>query len=279
MARATFINAILSGKLGGSVYANNKGGAYVRQYVKPTNPATQAQADARNIFRNSGSGWGSLTSINIGGWNAFALTNFAPRKIKSGVLYSGFNAYLALCNQVRQSNRIKRTMTAVTPTPNVFTVTDFVVPAVAPTQTFNSDIQESPGHPLKQSIGTCYIKTNGEVGVGINFDQTLSAAPEFKNPLNGLGVGYTVFCSAPFRPGQFIQNPEIMFVGSTGKITSCTGTFSGTKFEFKFAGNDLPIVGRKTWIAVGDYVQITVYSQSLYGQMAKIGSVTAVVAS
>lgn len=50
-----------SGKLGGQVFSKNRGGAYVRTKVTPSNPQTTAQMLVRGIFASISSSWSSLT--------------------------------------------------------------------------------------------------------------------------------------------------------------------------------------------------------------------------
>lgn len=57
------------GKLGGQVFSKNKGGAYVRTKVTPTNPQTAAQTTARSLFASISSAWSSLTAAQIAAWN------------------------------------------------------------------------------------------------------------------------------------------------------------------------------------------------------------------
>lgn len=50
-----------SGKLGGQVFSKNRGGAYVRTKVTPSNPQTTAQMGVRGIFASISSSWSTLT--------------------------------------------------------------------------------------------------------------------------------------------------------------------------------------------------------------------------
>lgn len=57
------------GKLGGQVFSKNRGGAYIRTKVTPSNPQTQAQAQVRSNLATLSSGWNSLTAQQIAQWN------------------------------------------------------------------------------------------------------------------------------------------------------------------------------------------------------------------
>lgn len=56
------------GKLGGQVFSRNKGGAYVRTKVTPTNPQTPDQQGARALFGSISQGWSGLTENERQAW-------------------------------------------------------------------------------------------------------------------------------------------------------------------------------------------------------------------
>lgn len=70
MANIKFGNgwADARGKVGGAVYSRNRSGAYVRTYVKPTNPRTPAQVTARNRFSFVSSSYRELTDQERAAW-------------------------------------------------------------------------------------------------------------------------------------------------------------------------------------------------------------------
>lgn len=61
--------ADMRNKLNGSVFARNRGGAYVRTKVTPLNPQTQAQVGARNLLTSLAQNFRSLTQEQITAWN------------------------------------------------------------------------------------------------------------------------------------------------------------------------------------------------------------------
>lgn len=72
MAKVKF-SALISemrNKLNGSVFARNRGGAYLRTKVTPVNPQTSAQVSARSLLASFSQGWRSLTQAQRDSWNA-----------------------------------------------------------------------------------------------------------------------------------------------------------------------------------------------------------------
>jgi hypothetical protein len=72
MAKVKFtaVVADMRNKLNGSVFARNKGGAYIRTKVTPLNPKTAAQVSARNLLTRFAQKFRTLGAANIAAWNS-----------------------------------------------------------------------------------------------------------------------------------------------------------------------------------------------------------------
>jgi hypothetical protein len=79
------LSSAASGKLGGIVASHNRGGSYFRHHAIPTQPRTPAQKLVRNQLQAFSSAFKSLTSAQVQGWNALALT--VTLKSKLGTTY------------------------------------------------------------------------------------------------------------------------------------------------------------------------------------------------
>lgn len=66
----------ISGKLGGHVFARNRGGAYMRTNATPNNPQTSFQTAVRAIMAAISSAWSGLTDVQRNSWNN-ATDNFS----------------------------------------------------------------------------------------------------------------------------------------------------------------------------------------------------------
>ena len=58
------------GKLGGQVFSKNRGGAYVRTKVTPSNPRSLTQMESRSNLGVVSSAWSSLTVQDRASWNS-----------------------------------------------------------------------------------------------------------------------------------------------------------------------------------------------------------------
>ena len=90
------LSAIVSemrGKLNGSVFAKNRGGAYVRTKVTPVNPSTAAQTAVRAALTSFSQAWRNLTQAQRDAWNG-AVANFTGTDIFGDIKTpSGINLY------------------------------------------------------------------------------------------------------------------------------------------------------------------------------------------
>jgi len=84
------------GKIGGHVASKNRGGAYLRTKVTPSNPQTAFQAAVRNRLTNFSQAWRGLTQSQRDAWNA-AVSNFSKTDIFGDIKQpTGLNLYVKL---------------------------------------------------------------------------------------------------------------------------------------------------------------------------------------
>lgn len=84
------------GKLNGTVFSKNRGGAYMRTKVTPVNRQTTFQAEARNRLGTFSQGFRELTAAQIAAWNS-AVDGFKKTDIFGDIKApSGINLYVKL---------------------------------------------------------------------------------------------------------------------------------------------------------------------------------------
>ena len=88
--------AAISGKLGGAVFASNKGGAYMRAFTKPTNPKTSYQEDARDSLAQYSNEWRVLTDEERESWAAWAATHPIVDRLGASRNLTGSQAYVKI---------------------------------------------------------------------------------------------------------------------------------------------------------------------------------------
>jgi len=85
--------AAISGKSGGTVFARNKGGAYMRNFVVPTNPSTVYQEEARDRLAQYSNEWRTLTDAQREAWNAWAAEHPVIDRLGASKNLTGAQAY------------------------------------------------------------------------------------------------------------------------------------------------------------------------------------------
>lgn len=276
MARAIFLNAELTGKLGGQVYARNKGGAYVRSYVKPTNPKTNQQLLTRSGFSDATKAWYGLTSAEQGGWNGYAVTTFKPKKGKVGVTYSGANAFVSLRNSTVQLNKIFRAATFSVPAGVTATFSNASAVTTAPVGIFSGQPQTSTHLPIPLSLASATLTAAGVCTFTLNMGIGNGTAPiAFTDAGTTRKVGFVVFgnIAGSKRP------TDTNCLGFTGFPSISAGMTSNiTSFTLSMAAADINTANRKLWYQAGQKMVITAYAVSDIGEWAMLGSANVTVA-
>lgn len=116
----------LSGKSGGSVFARNMGGTYVRGWARPSG-LTPAQVNARARLSLYSQAWQALTQGARDAWNLYAASTPVAGRFGQNINISGFDFY------------VKTGTLMMLPTPDLdpATVTAPNTPGLADIPTFN----------------------------------------------------------------------------------------------------------------------------------------------
>lgn len=94
LIRSSTISSI-SGSIGGTTYARNRGGAYARNRTVPINPNSIAQTRARSSLGTFSGSWSSvLTSGQRAAWAAFAETQTVLNRLGESITLTGQQAYV-----------------------------------------------------------------------------------------------------------------------------------------------------------------------------------------
>lgn len=92
--------AQISGRIGGSVFAHNRGGMYVRNNGKAVNQQSAKQTALRSIFGMVSQAWGRLSEAQVRAWNFYGNENPKTDVFGESRPQSGFGAFVS-ANQNR----------------------------------------------------------------------------------------------------------------------------------------------------------------------------------
>lgn len=111
--------ASISGSVGGTTFAHNRGGAYMRLRSVPSNPSTVYQQNIRSFLANISQGWRSLTAAQQLAWSNWAQQNPITDVIGEAIHLSGHQAYVKLNHRLAQAgnNLISTPPITAPPTP------------------------------------------------------------------------------------------------------------------------------------------------------------------
>lgn len=88
----------LSGSIGGTTYARNRGGLYARNKTVPINPRTAIQEANRNLFGAISTVYGSLTQGQLDGWRTAGHAYPQINRLGDSYFPSGRQLFM-MCNQ------------------------------------------------------------------------------------------------------------------------------------------------------------------------------------
>jgi len=276
MARVQFINAIVSGKVGGAVYAHNKAGSYLRINRPPTNPKSMGQVMARAGFSGGPNLWRACTAAQKAAYNTFAASLFNPLKARVGVLYTGNQAANALNTATISSTLLIRATTVkISTVTATCTFGTFIGNPAPPSYRLAGLISSSTAAPISLALSDATLATSGAVTFKLTANALIAAAPIFQNVGQTEKVGFSMYMSNPITGGQsFVTNKYHTFLGSTGTILTNTVTIvtPGNLIEFGMAGTEFKPQNFKKWVTIGNKVRLTCIMQSTSGQLTDLGS-------
>jgi hypothetical protein len=274
MARVTFINAILSGKLAGTIYARNKRGYYVKGWSKPLDPKSAAQLANRSLFSTCAGMWHSLTDGNKQLWNSYGSTIYVAKSGASASPSSGFNALVGLRNSVEIATRQTRVTTVTAPVGTTTSSDDFEFIDTPPVAAMSGAIQTGTGAALPiQLIGATVEGATYETTATFRMTGIAPGLPVFKDAVSDEKVGIILQMSIPQTQMQgFVQGKKIQTLGVWACPTLTNATWTGNLITISMAGADSKMADYKTGVQAGQIVEVTAYLVSKQGEQRSIGT-------
>lgn len=278
MARVISSREELSGKLGGSVYARNKGGPYVRVFTIPINPRSQGQLAVRNGWASAVTAYHALSNEQKQGWNLFAITDYKPKYPKINVVYSGFNCFVGCKNELIQAARVQLNPTITNATATFGSFSPILTNA--PTRPISANItMGAPGSTPGTTItsirfvnATLNTTTNALTAI-FRLDQNIGAAnvPIFLDAISATPVGIVIMQSYPnVQSNQFTVNPRYSFATVIPPPQISATTLTGRELTFNcqfYAAN------KKFKPGAGDVLELNAFLTATNGLTQPIGSV------
>jgi hypothetical protein len=284
MARIISSTIELSGKLGGDVYARNKGGAYVRKYTIPINPRSLGQLAVRAAWASAVTSWHALSDEQKAKWNQFVVAYFKPKYPKIGVAYSGFNTYVSLKNELNQLVRVQTEGTFKNLTYSQIPWSNVILEPPEKgisSQILIANVGPSPNYtPTSITLKSANIIMN-ESGNSIKAffrlgtEMSPDIVPIFLDASSQRPVGIVLMQSYPMtQKNQFTINPKYSFAAAIQAIDVVGGTNTGYELEVTaplFTGD------KKFTPKLGEIIELNAFLTSVDGLTQPIGTVKTIV--
>lgn len=202
-------------KLNGTVFSRNRGGAYARTKVSPSNPKTAAQSLARSRFGTYSSGWRALTAAQRTGWND-AVGNF-PRTDQFGDTYllSGQSLYVSLNGALAATGQTAITTAPVPGAVGAFATMVAAMAAGAATATLTFTATPVPAGYAVQIFATPGMSPGRNYAQG-KFKQISTLAAAATSPAN-VATAYTTKYGAIPPAGQKVFFRAVFVNITTGQ--------------------------------------------------------------
>lgn len=280
MAKVTFMDAILSGKRGGSVFSRNRAGAYVRQWVRPINPNTIAQQNARTNFGLSSNQYHSLSDPAKALWNAFSAF-YNPKGVTLPSSLSGFNVFIAMNNTAKNAHDNEWTYDVKkngAGSPLAKTNNSFVQSSVAPSSqlisTYTYDAGIAPLLILPGDVNIVYNASGSfTFSIDLQANPSVTSGTGVTNPLtdtNGQQYGFAFYMSKGVQQAHnFKANPEMQLLGSITNFELASAPTTITTYNISGSASINP-TNYQTTPNAGEIVQITMYQVGINGMFNKL---------
>ena len=157
--------AAASGKLAGQVFSRNKGGSYLRQFVKPTNPRTVLQLDARDRLTQFSNEFRQLTQDQQTAFLTYANEHPIVDRLGNVIKLTAMQAYVKI-NTNRDLAADPASNSAVPIDPAFgFNIVDTALPLVLAVGANTADIPLGAGANAGQIL---QVYCSPPVSAGIN---------------------------------------------------------------------------------------------------------------
>ena len=210
----------ISGKSGGSVFAHNKNGNYVRRLGIATQPQTAKQTLVRNLFGAVSRMWGNLTQAQRDAWKTWGAENPKTDQFGDSRPLTGRQAFIS-------ANSNLQSVSLGTLTEPVFSLIPFpIILGISGEINFTTtgDINEAviSADIASGDAGVRYIISAAVVSKGADFGTAKNKYVQIKTGVGNSLDGVDIYQELTAL-GVTLDNSvyvKVEFVGSSGQKTS-----------------------------------------------------------
>lgn len=112
----------VSGRIGGTIFAHNRGGMYVRNGTKPSIVTTPSAQEFKAILGTVSKLWNNLSAAQIAAWNTYAANNPQKNRLGRQISLTGQNFFIKLNSRLLYAKAPSIALPPTAPPPNVAAV-------------------------------------------------------------------------------------------------------------------------------------------------------------
>lgn len=178
----------VSGRIGGTIFAHNRGGMYVRNGTKPIKVTTPSAMTFKAILGTASQMWTMLTSAQIAAWNTFAANNPQKNRLGRQISLTGQNFFIRLNSRLLYADADTISLPPTAQPPNLAPVSEMSVTAASGAVSITFDDSALGAHDvLWIKAATSFSPTKNNVN---NLFTSLPVTVE--QPTSPLNVGADV---------------------------------------------------------------------------------------
>lgn len=193
--------SVLSGKIGGTVFARNRGGAYARSYAIPTRVTSQGAQIIKAAFAAASRAYANLTTEQIQAWDQYGKENPVSNRIGQLITLKGQSWYVGVNSRLTISGDTNIDVPPILPPPVIATASNAVVDVNDTTATIDIAAHDDSENikilvyaARSVSAGKRYVDnlyTNILVSAAGEDDSTLDVSTFFEDRLGTIQAGVT----------------------------------------------------------------------------------------
>jgi len=154
---------VISGSVSGTTFSRNRGGAYMRSRVIPSNPNTAYQVNIRADLATLAADWQTLTQAQRDAWAEWARQNPRTNSIGQSTTLSGEQAYISLNARILHDDGAVQVTPPIIAAPDAFNTISHTYDIGAGTVALTFAPALPAGH--KAQLKACVVNSAGRAYV------------------------------------------------------------------------------------------------------------------
>jgi len=157
--------SVLSGKIGGTVFARNRGGAYARSYAIPTRVTSDSAQTVKAAFAAASQAYANLTTAQIAAWDQYGQENPVSNRIGQLITLKGQSWFVGCNSRLIVAGETQITLPPILAAPVIavasdatFTVTGDVATVAIAAHTADASIRVLVYGARSVSAGKRYVE-------------------------------------------------------------------------------------------------------------------------